>query len=94
MESVKKDAQQEKKGLESKAICHFTSCMDVAILKSLGYLFFNYSIHMNMLCFEKKPRNWTSNLETASDRMNANIKQVSPIATCIDQSWKMCNHLI
>lgn len=56
MESVKKDAQQEKEGLESKAICHFTSCMDIAILKWLGYLFFNYSIHMNMLCFKKKQK--------------------------------------
>lgn len=51
MESVKKDAQQEKEGLESKAIYHFTRCTDIVILKSLGYLFFNYSININMLCF-------------------------------------------
>lgn len=54
MKSVKKDAQQEKEGLESKAIYHFTSCTDRVILKSLGYLFFNYSININMLCFKKK----------------------------------------
>lgn len=54
MESVKKDAQQEEEGLKSKAICHFTSRTDIIILKSLGYLFFNYSIHSNMFCFKKK----------------------------------------
>lgn len=53
MESEKKDAQQEKEGLKSKAICLFTSFTDTVILKSLGYLFFNYSIHINMLCFKK-----------------------------------------
>lgn len=54
MGSVKKDAQQEKEGLESKTIYHFTSYTNIVILKSLGYLFFNYSINIIMLCLKKK----------------------------------------
>lgn len=50
----RKVAQQEKEGWKSKAICHFTSCADTIILKSLGYLFFSYSICIHMLCLKKK----------------------------------------